>query len=738
MRKLLIGVMLIVTSIAHAQTGTVLDPNQVYTTGNLVQPTVSGSNITPWNNGVYQNSLTCWGGGDPGYCGPNAIVRPGNNINFSFGLTDLYQIQNISNALPNSGTGLRVNGYNFSFTAKNGNGWDDGRVDVLNAYVQLYDKKGNLIVNNNYDLNYKFDWTNFNYSETFTTPYTTSNLNTVRYGFVGKDNNYWAGPYGPEVTNVSFSLKYSVDPCSINVLSSPSCPGYLDALSKLTPKTITENITTVVENTTITSAPTISEKINNVVVIPFTAISTSTFISSTSSAISSTTMADTRNLNGTSIGLSVISKNQQREQSIAMQTAQNAIQNANEAATQTQQEALNVASQSVTNSLSMAQTPNKSTTNSVEFKPSTNNINLTFHNNQSSVSVSLFANPVTQSAQRQTDNNQNNVSTTTNVVQQNTRTNQTIQQDKVDTSNRLNILQSNASVVVSDEVESKPQIIINATKVAETNNTVVQNNQESNVQQVQSTYTLLSPQPTITTQQPVIQKNNIDTTQTTNNTPVAQEGLVTQTSMVYSLLPPQTPTATQVSTFQPIVLFSENKQLTITETGKTQEISNASYLTSYSLLPPQPTQQLTQPNNSTLNVQASIQIPLFSNQPSTTTVTESASSESQKMILDRSSPLFQTLENKTIESQNNTTIQSGPAVNRNAQNNEVAGGVDITRISQAPVGYNEYLNFTLRDAAFYAPKEVYANQKTVDNTRALRQLSSDRLHQEMVNQQYRK
>jgi hypothetical protein len=41
------------------------------------------------------------------------------------------------------------------------------------------------------------------------------------------------------------------------------------------------------------------------------------------------------------------------------------------------------------------------------------------------------------------------------------------------------------------------------------------------------------------------------------------------------------------------------------------------------------------------------------------------------------------------------------------------------------------------DVAFYAPKEIYRNQKTVDNVRALRQMSSERLHQQMVDQQYK-
>ena len=216
----------------------VLDPTQTYTTGNIVLPS---NNSSSWVNGVYQSTLTCWAWGDPGYCGPNPIVRPGNNINFSYGLTDLYQVQAISNVLPNSGTGLIVKGYNFSFAAKNGNGWDNGGLDTLNAYVSFYDSNGNVAFNKNYNLNYIFNWTNFNYSETFTSPLATSNLSNVRYGFIGRDNNFWAGPYGPEIYNISFGLKYSVDPCTVNVLSSPSCPGYLEAIasySATTPMTL--------------------------------------------------------------------------------------------------------------------------------------------------------------------------------------------------------------------------------------------------------------------------------------------------------------------------------------------------------------------------------------------------------------------------------------------------------------------------------------------------------------------
>jgi hypothetical protein len=284
---------------SYSSNAQVLEPNQTYTTENIVTNTNQGG-PSSWVNGVYQDSLTCWSGGMPGYCGPNAIVRPGNNINFSYGLTDLHQVQAIANVLPNSGTGLRVNGFNFGFTAKNGNGWDDARQDYLVAYVNFYGSDGNLSRNYDYGLstNRKYNWTTFNFSETFDTPYAAKDLSSVRYGFVGRDNNFWAGPYGPEINNISFSLKYSVDPCASDVLSSPTCPGYLDAIAKLTPTSSSSTVTSepvVTSTNTLTTSPVVNNIVPEVSTATPTNASTSTapvpVVSSPTSTASSTPTA---------------------------------------------------------------------------------------------------------------------------------------------------------------------------------------------------------------------------------------------------------------------------------------------------------------------------------------------------------------------------------------------------------------------------------------------------------------
>ena len=310
-----------------------LDPTQVYTTGNVVQNTPYGG-PSSWVNGVYQDSLTCWTWGNPGYCGPNAIVRPDNNINFSFGVTNLYQMQAVANILPNSGSGLRVNGYNFGFTAKNGNGWDNGQVDYLTAYVNFYDPKGSTVFNKNYNLNYKFDWTTFNYSENFTTPYAAKDLGSVQYGFVGRDNNGWAGPYGPEIYNINFSLKYSVDPCSVDVLSSPTCPGYLDALNKLsspaTTTTSTVQVTPtqiVVDNFVVTTQPT-----QNISAPTTSTLPTTTTTSAVAAVQPVATVEVNKDSKSSGPSLSTILNIVKNEQSRISAVESSAVQQANETA----------------------------------------------------------------------------------------------------------------------------------------------------------------------------------------------------------------------------------------------------------------------------------------------------------------------------------------------------------------------------------------------------------------------
>jgi hypothetical protein len=100
------------------------------------------------------------------------------------------------------------------------------------------------------------------------------------------------------------------------------------------------------------------------------------------------------------------------------------------------------------------------------------------------------------------------------------------------------------------------------------------------------------------------------------------------------------------------------------------------------------------------------------------------------------SALNDAMEQRPVVQSSTTQEQKTDTVNKNVQPNELAGGVDLTRMAVQPAGYQAY-SAAMPDVAFYAPREIYRNQVNVDNARLLRGLGSDRLHQEMVNQQYK-
>lgn len=231
--------------------------------GNIFNPSPNPTDVATGvqGYGMINQPLSCMAPGQPGYCGPYAAVNAwgenSNVINFSYGTSDIFQDFNLRNILPKNGEYI-FTGYDFTFIAKNGNGWDDGRLDYLYSYVDLF-KGNNLISHNVLDLNYKFGWTPFYFGTTFETPYKLSEVDGIRIGFVGRDNNFWAGFYGPEVTQIGFGVYYQEDPCAKDPLSSPTCAGYIDALLKLTSVTVTTTDTTATDTGVTTTVSTKNE-----------------------------------------------------------------------------------------------------------------------------------------------------------------------------------------------------------------------------------------------------------------------------------------------------------------------------------------------------------------------------------------------------------------------------------------------------------------------------------------------
>lgn len=91
-------------------------------------------------------------------------------------------------------------------------------------------------------------------------------------------------------------------------------------------------------------------------------------------------------------------------------------------------------------------------------------------------------------------------------------------------------------------------------------------------------------------------------------------------------------------------------------------------------------------------------------------------------------------ENQTAR---NTASQSSSAQNVGV---DLGTGASLTAMAVIPQGYASYSMQLITQSPFYTPKEIYRNQRTVDNDRVRRGLSgrSDRVHQDIVNSQYNK
>lgn len=579
-------------SLSNAQTVAELDPAQTYSTGNIVVPTTPESGST-WTGAVYQDSLTCWGWGYPGYCGPNAIVRPGDAINFSYGSVYVYQEQLLSTLIP-SGTGLQIRGYDFSFMAKNGNGWDDGRTDQLTALVRLWDttnSKGinNLVYGNSWNLSYKFDWTHFTFSETFASPYDASTIGRVQYGFIGKDNNGWAGPYGPEIYSISFNIRYGVDPCAVNILSSPSCEGYLEYIASLS------------------STPTVETTIS-----PITAANESTTSETAGSPIVPQTASSNEQNNSTATTAAVSS-------TVQTTTADNDRNSDKKSGP----------------SLSLIQSIVGGELNRINQLESKTVSETTAQAQAASDSSAAQAESVAGSAQNQS------------IIG-------SVEQGQVSAANNSNQSQSSAQVSQSSAASLSQQ-----------------NRSQSQ----------LSAQ--------------TETAATESQSSISNQSQFSQSSQTLSESQTQTEIVQQVD---------DRTQDTATDNNITAS-GDVPINPIYSLLPPLPA----------------------------VVDTDSQKDDS------RSSVLSHTPRAEDSAERVSTTEESSPATGptvRNGGTVEGMGGGNIAALAQSPAGFDSYLTQNIADAQFYSPREIYRGQVNVDNARALRQLGTDRLHKEMVDQQY--
>jgi len=132
--------------------------------------------------------------------------------------------------------GIQVNGFEYEWRVKNGNAnlfAGQPGVDDFIIEVDIYDAQGNLYATYQYDYGYSHNWTTHSGQELFVDPFLPpSYFDRVEISAQGSDSANWGGRYGPEfnVTQSSFSVIFSANPCHNNPLYDPQCQGYANAL----------------------------------------------------------------------------------------------------------------------------------------------------------------------------------------------------------------------------------------------------------------------------------------------------------------------------------------------------------------------------------------------------------------------------------------------------------------------------------------------------------------------------
>ena len=200
-----------------------------YSNAQDVQTTPNLIQPNGWQGCLDQHPGWIWGGNVGGPC---PVQRAGDGaILFSWGQSTLSQTVAVNQAL--SGSGLQIRGYEYGWTIKNANAGSPQSqpYDPLTFNVSLYDSTNKQVLESrNHDYSYRInDWTRFTGTEEFKNRYSLAAVGNLTVNITSQDVGGWAGYYGPEINHISVRLRYSVDACVANPLSNPECPGYQQA-----------------------------------------------------------------------------------------------------------------------------------------------------------------------------------------------------------------------------------------------------------------------------------------------------------------------------------------------------------------------------------------------------------------------------------------------------------------------------------------------------------------------------
>jgi hypothetical protein len=719
------------------------------TTGNLV----TGNT---WNGAP--NSTTPTGGISGGY--QPTFNTSTNTLQFGYTTGTASQTYAINRALAIAGTGIEVAGYNYSWDYYN-TGYNRG---TLTGQVQVTTTANTLTYNYSMPQN-SAGWVTQSGTQNFPTLYTPSQLGNLTLSFTGKDDRFWAGYYGPLVRNVNLQLDYGIDPCKTNPAYSPSCSGYSGVYTS----------TNLGNNFAISTA--IANSGAGLSVFGFnygfsynigSPYCTFQFIICWSTADSSA-----------GAGMSITNKSGQviasqgfgysNQYSSGTVTAQyifpstlnskdlgnfslNGWTNGNAWVGNFYVNELFGADPCINNHLYSSdcrQFQGQVLTNVNAAKASSTAASSTVTVGQTGQTTLTTSSTTVTPPIGQTSSNPTMTSVTT------------VNVGGADVSSTGTVTaQDNVPQAVKD---SQASATTSAPATAtQSSTTVVTATNPSNTQPGQ-TSPKIGPSATASqalkqaqAREQATQKAAVQNAQAVVNASTAQsqETATTAIASINAMAAANSQPA-QSSTAGSVVIGSSPVTQAVSTTSNTQQAQ---------VQLPQPTANNTSSNKSNSNSGGFFGLNPMSSNGSGLGLTASIQ-QTQPVAIQQYTPVITTKSERLLEVEvqstplgfgglgrpgnplndimmgrfelpSSTQEQRTETVNRNVQPNELSVGVTLEAMAVQPRGFEAY-SVALKDAAFYEPKEIYRNQTTVDNVRALRQMASDRVYQQMLDMQYK-
>jgi len=585
----------------------------------------------PWDGTVTGAAGGFSGGSTPAY-NPST-----GNIIFGYNLATASQSIAINTALANAGTGSQISGYKYSWQIHNDMYNFGSNRGTLYGNVSLTGPTGLLLESYNYDYNMNLpSFTTFSGTQFFNNRYDPSATGNLTVSFTGKDQNWWAGYYGPRVHVDNVSLLYTakpvvVDPCSIDPLSSPICPGYALATIK------NSILGTTVSNASapiVTYAPGPAEAGPTPIPVEITAM-----LGPAQQQLAGPIQQQVMQQQGPMMGPMAEQQPPPPQQTQGGPQPGPANQNPGPA---------------VMASSAPAPTANNAQPKVGEASDSGGGSKAT-----STVSLSSVLSMI--------GSNQDKTSA--------------LEKSVVQAADAQAFSAGETAKQQAEKIAGEEQSQSISGGGSQTGGVTASATQSFGMQSQGSAISM---------------SGNLQSSAAANSARLQQ-------SINSSNMGSQTEIT---SSFNTTIQQQYNIQNSVRQEFNVAMVTPS---VSYSLVAP-------------TRYAPQVQI-------------ETSSTEGIKFG-GHKNPVENAMESKPMLPQMNTGSQQTETVKKNVQNNDAAGNVTIESIAKQPANYAQYFTI-IPDAMFYAPKEIYKNQKVVDNARALRQLSSDKLHQEMVNQQYK-